>query len=188
MLDSDGVILATPAYNFNVSALMKNFIDRFAHLGHQPRLFNQHSMIITTTAGTGLREVIAYLNKYVAKLWGFRTADSIGVLTPPYEKSDKLIEKEEKIMRKKAELFLKRMKWQDWAPKYYHIEQFCSLRAIFSLEEMKKGFPADYDLYNSLWSKRFYFDIPVNSFLYGVACVQAQFVTALIKTTCKKDS
>ena len=188
ILDSDGVILATPAYNFNVSTLMKNFIDRFAHLGHQPKFFDQHIMIIATTAGTGSKEVITYLTKHVAKLWGFRTAESIGLLTPPYEKSDKLIEKDDRILRNKAKVFLRRMKLQDWSPKFYHIEQFCSLRAIFSLEKMKNSFPADYDLYSSLWGNRFYFDRPVNSFLYGIACVQAQFLKALIKTTFEKDS
>lgn len=37
IMDSDGVIFASPAYNFNVTSLMKNFIDRFAYLGHRPQ-------------------------------------------------------------------------------------------------------------------------------------------------------
>lgn len=36
MLDADGVIFLSPNYAGNVSAMMKNFIDRFAYVGHRP--------------------------------------------------------------------------------------------------------------------------------------------------------
>lgn len=40
ILSADGVILSTPGYAMNVSAMMKNFIDRFAHSLHRPKFFN----------------------------------------------------------------------------------------------------------------------------------------------------
>jgi multimeric flavodoxin WrbA len=36
MLNSDGAIFTSPVYVFNITALMKNFIDRFACASHRP--------------------------------------------------------------------------------------------------------------------------------------------------------
>jgi len=41
MLASDGVVFASPSYMFQVSGLMKTFIDRLAFLGHRPRFFGK---------------------------------------------------------------------------------------------------------------------------------------------------
>ena len=48
MLKSDGVIFVTPCYCQNVSALLKNFIDRFSYVFHRPRFFNQKAMALAT--------------------------------------------------------------------------------------------------------------------------------------------
>ncbi len=186
LLNSDGVILATPAYNFNVSTMMKNFIDRFAHLGHQPKLFNQHVLLLSTTAGTGATEVLSYLYKYVGRLWGFRSITSLKILTPPYEKSIKLKNSDTLKISNISKIFFNKIQSNNYYLKYYHIEQFCSLRAIFSMEKMKDAFPADYELYNSLKDNKYYYDIKVNIFKYSIALIQANLVKLIIKTTFKK--
>jgi multimeric flavodoxin WrbA len=38
---SDGVLFATPSYAFQVSARMKNFLDRIAFVFHRPRFFGK---------------------------------------------------------------------------------------------------------------------------------------------------
>ena len=187
LLNSDGVILATPAYNFNVSTIMKNFIDRFAHLGHQPKLFNQHVLLLSTTAGTGAAEVISYLNKYVGRLWGFRTITSLKILTPPYEKSIKLKNNDIQKINNISKIFFNKIQTNNFHLNYYHIEQFCSLRAIFSMEKMKNAFPADYELYNSLNNKKYYYDIKVNALKYLIALIQANLLKLLISTTFEKE-
>lgn len=45
---SDGVIFATPSYAYQVSARMKNLLDRFAFLFHRPRFFGQTFTAIVT--------------------------------------------------------------------------------------------------------------------------------------------
>ena len=187
MLESDGIIISTPAYNFNVSGLLKNFIDRFAHLGHQPQFFNQHLMVVCTTAGTGHNEVIRYLRKYVANLWGFQSVESVGLLTPPYKLSEKYLNKNHKLIAKKTERFYSRIKSQKRKVKFHHIEQFCSLRAIFSFEIMKNHFSTDYQLYNSLLDKKFYFDVYVNPLYYKLACIQSTLLKLIIRTTFGED-
>jgi len=39
MTNADGVIFASPTYSHMVSAIMKNFFDRFGFLAHRPRFF-----------------------------------------------------------------------------------------------------------------------------------------------------
>jgi len=180
MAGADGVILATPVYNFNVTSIMKNFIDRLAYIGHRPQFFSQHLMIISTTAGIGLKEVKKYLTEYAAKIWGFRTFTNLGLLTPPYQKSGKQIDSDNKKTVKMSKIFFYRMQSRKWSPKYHHIAQFVLIRAIFSKEKTKEAFPADYELYNSLWGKKFYFDVKVSRFKYGMASIMAQLVKLII--------
>ena len=47
---SDGVIFATPSYAFQVSARMKNLLDRFAFMFHRPRFFGKAVTAIVTQA------------------------------------------------------------------------------------------------------------------------------------------
>jgi NAD(P)H-dependent FMN reductase len=46
--NSDGVIFATPSYAFQVSARMKNFLDRIAFVFHRPRFFGKTFTAIIT--------------------------------------------------------------------------------------------------------------------------------------------
>jgi len=58
---SDGVIFATPNYAFQVSARMKNFIDRMAFIYHRPRFFNKAFTAIVTQGifgGNGIRKYL----------------------------------------------------------------------------------------------------------------------------------
>lgn len=45
---SDGVVFATPSYAFQVSACMKNFLDRTAFLFHRPRYFGKAFTAVVT--------------------------------------------------------------------------------------------------------------------------------------------
>lgn len=62
MEQSDGVILATPNYTFQVSARMKNFLDRFAYVIHRPRFFNKTFAAIVTQGVFGGQGILKYLN------------------------------------------------------------------------------------------------------------------------------
>lgn len=63
MLNSDGVIFASPAYVHNVSWLMKNFIDRFNFVCHRPRFFDQKALLISTNS---YKEIFEADDKYWA--------------------------------------------------------------------------------------------------------------------------
>jgi len=70
MEQSDGIILATPTYTFQVAARMKNFLDRLAFICHRPRFFGKTCTAIVTQGFYGGGAVLKYLN-FTAGSLGF---------------------------------------------------------------------------------------------------------------------
>lgn len=61
MMASDGVVFASPNYSFQVSAIMKIFLDRIAFLFHRPRFHGKtFSAIVVQGIGMGGR-IVKYL-------------------------------------------------------------------------------------------------------------------------------
>jgi multimeric flavodoxin WrbA len=59
---SDGVIFATPSYAFQVSARMKNFLDRMAFIYHRPRFFRKtFTGVVTMGIPMGGNRIRKYL-------------------------------------------------------------------------------------------------------------------------------
>ncbi len=62
MMASDGVVFASPNYSFQVSAIMKIFLDRLAFLFHRPRFHGKAlSSIVVQAIGMGGR-IVSYLD------------------------------------------------------------------------------------------------------------------------------
>jgi multimeric flavodoxin WrbA len=70
MMIADGVIVASPNYAMQVSALMKNFLDRIAYAFHRPCFFHKRFMPIITQGAIGGKDIIRYLEN-VARYTGF---------------------------------------------------------------------------------------------------------------------
>ena len=79
MQKADGVIFTSPNYVFNVSGLMKKFIDRLGYVCHRPRFF-KNAMTITTSGVGGSRYALNSLST-PPKIWGFKVVHSFGVIT-----------------------------------------------------------------------------------------------------------
>jgi len=77
MRDADGVILASPVHCFNVSTLMKNFIDLLVYQMHRPEFFGKKAVVVTSAAGAGQKDVLKYLRK-TAGIWGFDVVGQFG--------------------------------------------------------------------------------------------------------------
>lgn len=69
---SDGVVFATPTYSFQVSGIMKVFLDRLGFVCHRPRYFGKAFTNIVTQGINGGGKIMKYLN-YLAMTWGFNT-------------------------------------------------------------------------------------------------------------------
>ena len=57
----DGLILSSPGYVQNVSALMKNFIDRFGYTHHRPKYFDK-KVLLLANGGAGLNKTLEALS------------------------------------------------------------------------------------------------------------------------------
>jgi multimeric flavodoxin WrbA len=62
MSESDGVIFATPTYSFQVSAVMKIFLDRVGFVFHRPRFFGKAFTSVVVQGIYGGDKVVDYLN------------------------------------------------------------------------------------------------------------------------------
>jgi multimeric flavodoxin WrbA len=69
---SDGVVFATPNYCYQLSGIMKTFIDRFGFAIHRPCYFGKTFTSIVTQANAGGSKIVEYLD-FVASSLGFNT-------------------------------------------------------------------------------------------------------------------
>ncbi len=65
----DGIIVASPVYNNNVSGKMKMFIDRTVKWAHSPILTSKPYIGLSTTSSSGLKMTLKYLT-IVGVNWG----------------------------------------------------------------------------------------------------------------------
>ncbi len=77
---ADGVIFATPNYALQVTAIMKNLLDRMAFVFHRPRYFDKTSLAIVTQGIYGGGAIVKYLSE-VARWWGFKIVKGFYVST-----------------------------------------------------------------------------------------------------------
>ena len=61
MMASDGVVFASPNYSFQVSAIMKTFLDRIAFLFHRPRFHGRAFTSIVVQGIGGGGRIVKYL-------------------------------------------------------------------------------------------------------------------------------
>lgn len=67
--ECDAIIIASPVYAMNVSALLKNFIDHTAYLYHRPEFFTKKALVLVSTAGAGHKKVANYIDETL-RHWG----------------------------------------------------------------------------------------------------------------------
>jgi multimeric flavodoxin WrbA len=101
MNNSDGIIFASPNYSFNVSGLMKVFLDRLGFIFHRPRFFGKACTSIVVQGFYRGDKIIDYFN-FIGKALGFNIVKGccLNSLEPMTEKEqkkiDRIIEKQSK--------------------------------------------------------------------------------------------
>lgn len=67
--ECDAVIITSPVYAMNVTALLKNFFDHTAYMYHRPQFFDKKALVIVSTAGAGHKKVAKYMDETL-RHWG----------------------------------------------------------------------------------------------------------------------
>ncbi|BDZ69788.1 flavodoxin family protein [Methanobacterium petrolearium] len=92
MQEADGLVMVSPVYVMQVTAFMKNFIDRLAYRCHRPIYHGKKAITLSTTRGMGLDKTLKYM-KDITEVWGYDVVDECGLTTPPFPYSEKLKKK-----------------------------------------------------------------------------------------------
>ncbi len=93
MMRSDGVIFASPNYSFNVSAIMKMFLDRLGFVFHRPCFFGKVFTSIVVQGIYGGPKIVQYLD-FVGGGLGFNVVKGscVTALEPMTEKEQRKID------------------------------------------------------------------------------------------------
>ncbi len=94
LMASDGVVFASPNYSFQVSALMKVFLDRLGFVFHRPRFFGKTFTSIVVQGIYGGTRIVRYLD-FVGNGLGFNTVmgTCVTALDPMTEKEQQRIDR-----------------------------------------------------------------------------------------------
>ena len=91
---SDGVVFATPNYSWDMSGIMKIFLDRFGFACHRPRYFGKtFTSIVTQGIGRG-DKIVEYFD-FLGMILGFNTVKGgcVTALDPRTEKDQQKIDR-----------------------------------------------------------------------------------------------
>lgn len=144
MDQADAVIMATPVYSLQVTALLKNMLDRFAFIFHRPRFFGKIFMPVVTQGVYGADAVVKYLNE-TAFFWGFKTCPGLALTLsfdnpPPRETAQ--VEKE--IAEAAQRLHHMLINPVEYKPSFKEVLMF---RMVRSVHAKAAGFPKDHEYY-----------------------------------------
>ncbi len=94
IMASDGVVLASPNYSFQVSAIMKIFLDRLGFVFHRPRFFGKTFTSIVAQGIYGGNKIVRYLD-FVGNGLGFNTVKGSCLMTlePMTEKANRKMDR-----------------------------------------------------------------------------------------------
>ncbi len=104
MMASDGVVFASPVYTFQVSAVMKKFLDRLGFVCHRPRFFGRAWTSLVVEAFRGGRDCVKYLD-FVGLAIGFNVVPGSVVPAGLEVVPEKLQQKTDAILAAHARRF-----------------------------------------------------------------------------------
>jgi multimeric flavodoxin WrbA len=159
---TDGVILATPSYAFQVSARMKNFLDRIAFIFHRPRFFGKTFTTVVTQGITGGGKITKYLESSGANM-GFHVTRGccVNTLEPMTELQNNKMKLE---MEKCAERFYKGlMLGSPQVPSFSRLMMFRMSRSGIKSAKVKL-FDYDYYMDKGWFESDYYYDTKLGPF------------------------
>jgi multimeric flavodoxin WrbA len=133
MMASDGVVFASPNYSFQVSGLMKVFLDRLGFAFHRPRFFGKTFTSIVAQGIYGGDKIVDYLD-FVGNGLGFNTVKGscITTLEPMTEKQQR---KTDKVLAAQAGRYSARLEKPGYpAPTLFKLMIFRMSRTSMRLE------------------------------------------------------
>jgi multimeric flavodoxin WrbA len=141
---SDGVVFASPNYTWQVSGIMKTFLDRFGVLCHRPRYFGKVcTSIVTQGMGRG-DKIVEYLD-FTGGILGFKVVKG-SCLTALDPRTEKEQEKIDRVLASQAKRFYAELVKADYPePSVFKLMLFRMSRT--SMHQMLDDSSRDYRYY-----------------------------------------
>jgi hypothetical protein len=129
---SDGVVFASPNYSFQVSGIMKTFLDRLGFLFHRPRFHGKTFTSIVVQGIYGGRKIVKYLD-FVGGGLGFSVVK--GSFSTAFEPmTDRERQKRDKTLSRQSKRFYKQLgKPSDRVPSLFKLMIFRYARTSMKL-------------------------------------------------------
>ena len=163
MIDSDGVIFASPNYAFQVSALMKIFLDRLAFFFHRPLFFGKTFTSIVTQGFGGGEDIVKYLDSISSGL-GFNVVKGccLTTLEPMTEKAQK---RNEQIIDKHSQRFYSKLiKKESPNPSIFMLMMFRMARSRIKILQNETFRDYNYYLQNGWFESDYYYPVELSPF------------------------
>lgn len=161
MDQADGLILGSPIHTFNITGLMKNFVEYFMYKRNRPSFFGKKAVVTATASGGGHTVVLDFLEQ-TANAWGCDVVSRVGISSsqmkkPPY------VEKVNAVAEEVARTFIDEInKGELGSPKFRHLMNF---RAMQHMTRNQKGSVNQRYWEERGWlDKEYYTDVPINPF------------------------
>jgi multimeric flavodoxin WrbA len=163
MVDSDGVVFASPTYSFQVSALMKLFLDRLAFLCHRPRCFGKAFTSIAAQGFYGGKDVVKYMD-FMGGTLGFNVVKGscINSLEPMTEKGR--METERMIDQQSRRFYSKLVKKEYPSPGLFRLMIFRISRTSAKLMLDEKYRDYSYYKEKGWFESDYYYPVKLNPF------------------------
>lgn len=158
--NSDGLIIATPNYSLQVTALLKNFLDRIAFVFHMPCFFNKIFTSIVTQGAYGGKDIVIYLN-YVGMMTGFNTVKVIYLTTlDEKEKTNEDVRIIEKKLEKFKRVFQKKILDDHHKnPSFFQLAIFRMVRSMYIHDINKDKIDYHYFKDNGWFESDYYYRV-----------------------------
>ena len=161
MINSDGVIFASPNYSFQLSGLMKVFLDRLGFIFHRPRFFGKTFTSIVTQGVYRGKEIVKYFD-FIGDGLGFNVikGSCLKTLEPMTEKGQKKNDK--KIDKQSKRFYTKLIKQEYPIPSIFKLMIFRMARTSMKLM-LNEDF-RDYTFYreNGWFDSEYYYPVKLD--------------------------
>lgn len=161
IINSDGVIFASPNYSFSVSAIMKIFLDRLGFFFHRPIFFGRAFTSIVAQGIYGGEKIVKYFN-FIGNALGFNVTKGccITTLEPLTEKGWKKID--QIIDKHSKRFYLKLIKKEYPAPSLFKLMIFRMSRTSLKIMLNENFRDYTYFMKNGWFESDYYYPIKLN--------------------------
>jgi multimeric flavodoxin WrbA len=144
ILAADGLVVGSPVYINQVTAQLKNWIDRLGNTIHCQRFLGKYGAVVATAGGSGEKETAGYL-EYVLKRTGIQCAgriaaciDTDGLLEP----GSSLLEEANNLGRALAQAVQEKINYPEQQAELLQIREY--FRYVIHRRQEKWSWEYDY--------------------------------------------